>query len=359
MSLSTPPPRLYRSAADSIPWPDADAAARCQALLDAKTKPRGSLGRLEELACRLAALRGESLPGLPSKAVLVMAADHGVARGGVSAYPPEVTGQMVANFSRGGAAINVLARHAGARIEVVDMGVRFPVKGLAGVRVHSMGPGTEDFTQGPAMRREVAEDALDVGTRLAHELADSGVTLLALGEMGIGNTTAASALTCAFTGLSPEQATGRGTGVDDAGLRRKVDAVRRALEVNRPEPTEPLEVLARLGGFEIAGLAGAALGAASRRVPVLLDGFISSVAGLVAARLCPGVRPFLLTSHLSVESGHGRVLQELGQRPLLDLGLRLGEGTGAALAFGLVDAALQVLHEMATFSAAGVSDTGR
>ncbi|MDY7232871.1 nicotinate-nucleotide--dimethylbenzimidazole phosphoribosyltransferase [Hyalangium rubrum] len=351
--------RAYRSACEAIPAPDSRAASQCQALLDAKTKPRGSLGRLEELACRMAALRGEARPAMPSKAVLVMAADHGVVQEGVSAYPPEVTGQMVANFARGGAAINVLARQVGAWVTVVDMGVRFPVKSLTGVKVHRMGPGTDNFTKGPAMSRETAEEALDVGTRLAVDMAMTGVTLLGLGEMGIGNTTASSALTCALTGLSPEEATGRGTGVDEEGWRRKVQAVKRALEVNRPNPEDPLGVLAQLGGFEIAGLAGAALGAASRRVPVVLDGFISSVAGMVAARLCPQVKPYLLASHLSVEAGHTRVLQELEQRPLLDLGLRLGEGSGAAVAFGLVDTALCILHEMATFTSAGVIDTGR
>lgn len=253
----------------------------------------------------------------------------------------------------------MLARQTGAWVEVVDMGVRFPVKGLTGVRVHRMGLGTENFTKGPAMSRETAEEALDVGARLASDMAMTGVTMLGLGEMGIGNTTASSAITCAFTGLTPEEVTGRGTGVDDEGWHRKVDAVKRALEVNQPDPEDPLGVLAKLGGFEIAGIAGAALGAASKRVPVMLDGFISSVAGLVAVRLCPQVAPFLLASHRSMEVGHTRVLQELGQQPLLDLGLRLGEGSGAALAFNLVDASLSILHEMATFLSAGVRDTGR
>ncbi|MCY1082079.1 nicotinate-nucleotide--dimethylbenzimidazole phosphoribosyltransferase [Archangium lansingense] len=347
---------MFDAILSSIPEPDARTAARCQELLDAKTKPRGSLGRLEELACRFAALTGKPVPPLPAKAVVVMAADHGVVEEGVSAYPAEVTGQMVANFARGGAAINVLARQVGARVEVVDVGVRYPVEGLEGVKVRRVGPGTANFTRGPAMTREQAEAALAVGVEVAQRLADEGVGLVGLGEMGIGNTTASSALTCVFTGLPPEVVVGRGTGVDDAGLARKVEAVRRGLEVNRPEAARPLEALAKVGGFELAGLAGVALGAASRRVPVMMDGFIASVAGLVAARLCPRVTPYLLASHLSVEVGHARVLEQLGQRPLLDLGLRLGEGSGAALAFGLVDAALRVLHEMATFTGAGVTD---
>ena len=348
----------FDSILSAIPEPDARAAAGCQALLDEKTKPRGSLGRLEELACRVAALTGRPVPPVPGKAVVVMAADHGVVEEGVSAWPAEVTGQMVANFARGGAAINVLARQVGARVEVVDVGVRHPVEGLAGVKVRRVGPGTANFTRGPAMTLEQARAALEVGVEVAVGLVDEGVGLVGLGEMGIGNTTASSALTCVFTGLAPEEVVGRGTGVDDAGLARKVEAVRRGLEVNRPEAARPLEALAKVGGLVLAGLAGVALGAASRRVPVMMDGFIASVAGLVAARLCPRVTPYLLASHLSVEVGHARVLELLGQRPLLDLGLRLGEGTGAALAFGLVDAALRVLHEMATFTGAGVTDTG-
>ncbi|HEX5754416.1 MAG TPA: nicotinate-nucleotide--dimethylbenzimidazole phosphoribosyltransferase [Archangium sp.] len=346
----------FDSILSAIPEPDTRAARRCQALLDEKTKPRGSLGRLEELACRFAALTGRPVPPLPGKAVVVMAADHGVVEEGVSAYPAEVTGQMVANFARGGAAINALARQVGARVEVVDVGVRHPVEGLEGVKVRRVGPGTANFTRGPAMTLAQARAALEVGVEVAVGLADEGVGLVGLGEMGIGNTTASSALTCVFTGLAPEAVVGRGTGVDDAGLARKVETVRRGLEVNRPEAARPLEALAKVGGFELAGLAGVALGAASRRVPVMMDGFIASVAGLVAARLCPQVTPYLLASHLSVEVGHARVLELLGQRPLLDLGLRLGEGSGAALAFGLVDAALRVLHEMETFTGARVTD---
>ncbi|MCP3164988.1 nicotinate-nucleotide--dimethylbenzimidazole phosphoribosyltransferase [Myxococcus qinghaiensis] len=349
----------YRDVLATIPEPDVEAGRQCQGLLDMKTKPQGSLGRLEELACQWAALRGEPAPAMPRKGLVVMAADHGVTEERVSAYPAEVTAQMVANFARGGAAINVLARQHGVRVEVVDMGVRVPVEGLEGVRVHRQGPGTANLARGPAMSRKTAEEALSVGALLALELADSGVTLLGLGDMGIGNTTASAALTCVLAGVSPDMATGRGTGVDDEGLSRKVDVVRRALAVNQPDAADPLDVLAKVGGFEIAGLAGAALGAASRRVPVMLDGFISSVAGLVAARLCPKVMPFLLASHMSREAGHRRVLEALRLRPLLDLGLRLGEGTGAVLAMGLMDSSMHVLHEMATFASAGVAEKTR
>jgi nicotinate-nucleotide--dimethylbenzimidazole phosphoribosyltransferase len=341
----------------AVSAPDAAVARATQALLDDKTKPRRSLGRLEDLACQIAAVRGVAVPPLPTAAVVVMAADHGVSEEGVSAYPSEVTGQMLANFAAGGAAINVLARQAGARLLVVDLGTRgAPVPGVLERRV---GPGTANFTRGPAMSRAQAEQALDAGIAVAAALADEGVDLIALGEMGIGNSTAASALTAALLALAPEEVTGRGTGIDDAGWRRKVDAVHRGLAANHPDPADPLGVLAALGGFEIAGLAGVALGAAARRVPVLVDGFIAGVAALVAARLAPPLAGHLIASHRSVEVGHRAVLAALGTRPLLDLDLRLGEGTGAALALPLVEAAVRLLHEMATFSGAGVSDTGR
>jgi nicotinate-nucleotide--dimethylbenzimidazole phosphoribosyltransferase len=343
---------------------DGEAALQAQRLLDGKTKPRRSLGRLEELACRLAAAYRTALPPLAARAIVVMAADHGVAEEGVSAYPPEVTAQMVRNFAAGGAAINVLARQAGARLCLVDMGTKTPPESpqcpQAGVRPCRLGPGTDNFTRGPAMSRETAIAGLEVGIRLALELAEEGVGLVGLGDMGIANTTASSALTAALTGADPEEVTGRGTGVDDGGLRRKTAAIRRALQANRLSPApagcDPLDVLARLGGFEIAGLAGVVLGGAARRVAVVLDGFITGAAALVAARLCPAVGGYLIASHRSVEPGHARVLQDLGLRPLLDLDMRLGEGTGAALALHLVEASLRVLREMATFASAGVTD---
>jgi nicotinate-nucleotide--dimethylbenzimidazole phosphoribosyltransferase len=337
--------------------PDPEIARRTQALLDGKTKPRRSLGRLEDLACRVAAARGVAVPEAPVKAVVVMAADHGVTAEGVSAYPSEVTWQMVANFVRGGAAINVLARQAGAEVVVVDLGVKAPVD-LPGVRAARIGPGTGNLAREPAMSRAQAVAALEVGIGIAEELAARGVTLIATGEMGIGNTTPATALAAHFTGASPEEVVGRGTGIDDAGLRRKLDAIRRGLALHGPAIAEPLDALARLGGFEIAGLAGLVLGAASRRVPVLVDGFISGAAALAAVRLAPAAAGYLLASHRSVEPGHERIHQALDLRPLLDLELRLGEGTGAALAMHLVEAAIRILREMATFADAGVSDSG-
>ncbi len=338
---------------------DRAAAARTQALLDDKTKPRRSLGRLEDLACQLAAIRGTDKPATGPKAVVVMAADHGVAEEGVSAYPQEVTAQMVLNFARGGAAINVLARHVGAEVVVVDVGVRAELPPLPQVRSCRVAPGTRNFTREPAMTRAEALQAIGIGARIAAELVAGGVVLIGVGEMGIGNTTSASALTSAFTGAPVEEVTGRGTGIDDAGWQRKLGAIRRGLARHLPAPEDPLATLAALGGFEIAGLAGVVLGAATERTPVVVDGFIASVAALAAVRFCPRVAPYLIPSHRSVEVGHRIVLHELGLRPLYDLDMRLGEGTCAALAMNLVDAAVRVLAEMATFSEAGVSDSGR
>jgi nicotinate-nucleotide--dimethylbenzimidazole phosphoribosyltransferase len=321
-----------------------NAAAAAQAALDAKTKPRGSLGRLEELACRIAGIRGTAAPGRLRAAVVVAAADHGVAREGVSAYPQEVTRQMLDNFRAGGAAVCVLARHAAAALHVVDVGV---------------GAGTENIAEGPAMSRDDAQRLVERGRAFAHELAGAGIGVVALGDMGIGNTTAAGALCAALLPAEPERVCGRGTGLDDAGVARKVDVVRRALAANRPRRDDPLGVLAALGGFEIAFLAGLALGAEATRLVVLLDGFISGAAALVAVRLEPTARDSMIAAHLSPEPGHSLVLAELGLEPLLELGLRLGEGSGAALALPLLDASLAILAEMATFETAGVTDAGR
>jgi nicotinate-nucleotide--dimethylbenzimidazole phosphoribosyltransferase len=334
---------------------DGEAALAAQRLLDEKTKPVRSLGRLEDLACQLAAIRGEVTSTIPTKAIVVMGADHGVAEEGVSAYPREVTAQMLLNFARGGAAINVLARHAGARVVVVDMGVAAPLPPLPEIRSCRVAAGTANFTRGPAMTEAQARAALATGAALATELAADGVGLVGIGEMGIGNTTAASALTARLCGAPGDEVIGRGTGVDDAGLHRKRDAVRRALAVNPADPSDGLAALAQLGGFEIAGLAGVVLGAAAARLPVVVDGFIAGAAALAATRIAPATVGYLIASHRSVETGHRRVLEALGTLPLLDLELRLGEGTGAALAMPLVDAAIKLVAEMATFASAGVS----
>jgi nicotinate-nucleotide--dimethylbenzimidazole phosphoribosyltransferase len=337
---------------------DPRVAAETQQILDRKTKPRRSLGRLEDIACQVTAIRGTTDVGVPVKAIVVMGADHGVAEEGVSAYPQEVTGQMLLNFARGGAAINVLARHVGARVVVVDVGVKAPLPADLGIRAERIGCGTRNFVCGPAMSREEAIRAIEVGIRIARELADEGVTLVGIGEMGIANTTAASALASAFTGAPADEVTGRGTGIDDATLRKKIETVRKALALHRPDPADPLGTLAKLGGFEIAGLCGVVLGAAAARIPVVMDGFIASSAALCAVRIAPDVAGYLLASHRSVEAGHRLVLAAIGAKPLFDLDMRLGEGTGAAIAMNLVEASIRILGEMATFASAGVSDSG-
>jgi nicotinate-nucleotide--dimethylbenzimidazole phosphoribosyltransferase len=338
-------------------------AAEHQARL---TMPTGALGRLLELGRQLCAIQETLRPCTEPAAVVVMAADHGIAAEQVSAYPPEVTGQMVANFLRGGAAINVLARRQGARVLVVDLGINDP----AAVRLPdrypdfignlAAGRGTANFLTGPAMTAAQARKAQATGEWVvAERLAPAGVRVVALGEMGIGNTTSASALAAALTGRPAAEVTGRGTGVDDAGWRRKVAVVDRALALHFPDrrdAVDPDHALRAVGGFEIAGLAGLARAAAARRMLVVLDGFISSVAGLVAARQDPAVGAYFVAAHRSTEAGHRAVLNALGLEPLLDLGLRLGEGSGAALALGLIHGAADIMRDMATFTAAGVSN---
>ena len=322
---------------------DHEASKAAAHALDAKTKPRGSLGRLEEVAQRVAGIRHDPTPGRLQAAVVVVAADHGVASEGVSAYPQEVTGQMLANFDDGGAAVCVLARIAGASLLVIDAGVGAP---------------TGNIAHGPAMSRADALRWVEEGMGVADELASAGVGIVAIGEMGIGNTTAAAALCAALLDVEPAATCGRGTGVDDAALARKVEVVSRALSANDLSD-DPLALLAALGGFELAVMCGLALGAAANRQVVLLDGFIATVAALVATRLAPQAADAMIAAHLSPEPGHRLVLDALGLEPLLDFGLRLGEGSGAALALPLVDASLAILAEMATFESAGVTDAGR
>ncbi|HEX6715304.1 MAG TPA: nicotinate-nucleotide--dimethylbenzimidazole phosphoribosyltransferase [Thermoleophilaceae bacterium] len=335
--------------------PDATAARAVRAALDAKTKPRGSLGRIEDLARRIAAIRGSAELAPLRAAIVVAAADHGVATEGVSAYPPEVTAQMVANFARGGAAINVLARRAGAELVVVDAGTLAPCR-EPGVRVLRAGAGTANFVAEPAMSPRQCALCIESGIALARELGDGGVGIVGLGEMGIGNSTSAAAITAALLDREPREVCGRGTGVDDEQLARKVGVVGAALR--RHQGREPLEVLAAVGGFEIAFLTGVALGAAGQRLVVLLDGFIATSAALVATALEPNARHAMIAAHLSPEPGHALALESLELRPLLDLGMRLGEGTGAALALPIVQSALAIVAEMATFADAGVSDAG-
>jgi nicotinate-nucleotide--dimethylbenzimidazole phosphoribosyltransferase len=299
---------------------------------------------------------------------VVMAGDHGVTEEGVSAYPAEVTEQMLGNFAAGGAAINVLARQVGAQVVVADMGTRRrgtktkihdkQAPTSLAVRDTWLGPGTANLARGPAMTTTQSLQGVETGIRIGVDLWTAGIALIGVGEMGIGNTTAASALTAVFTGEPVERVTGRGTGIDTNAWKHKVDVITRALAVNQPSRESPLEALAKVGGFELAGLVGVMLGAAARKIPVVLDGFITGAAALVAVELCHSVRDYLIASHQSVEPGHGRILEHLELRPLLNLDLRLGEGTGAALAMHLVDAALRIVHEMATFTSAGVTNMG-
>lgn len=334
---------------------DEEAMAAARARQASLTKPAGSLGRLEALSVQLAGIAGQALPRVDRKAVIVLAGDHGVTAEGVSAYPSEVTAQMVLNFLGGGAAVNVLARQVGARVVVVDVGVAGDLPAHPDLVPAKVARGTASFLRGPAMSREQAAQAIAAGAGVVAAEAGRGLDLLATGEMGIGNTTPASAIAAVYTGLPVAQVTGRGTGVDDAGLARKVEVIEAALALHRPDPDDPLGVLAAVGGFEIGAIAGVCLAAAAHRVPVVVDGFISAAGALIAAALCPAARPYMIASHLSVEQGHGPLWKALGLEPLLALDLRLGEGSGAVLAMHLVEAACRILGEMATFEDAGVS----
>ena len=329
----------------------AEHACERQAVL---IKPPGSLGRLEELAVQAAGVTGDVVPRGDRRWLAVFAADHGVAQEGVSAYPASVSAQIVAALARGDAAAAVLAGSVGARLLVVDVGLASPAAPSPGVRSCRVRPGTASILRGPAMSREEALAAAAVGADAIAEAGESGLDLLALGEVGIGNTTAASAVAAAMLGLPPKDVVGRGTGVDDATLARKVAVVRNALQVNAVDRADPVGVLAGVGGLEIAAMVGAMLWAGGQRVPVVLDGFVVGAAALVAVALCPNLRPFLIAGHQSPEPGHAAVLAALGLSPLLDYGMRLGEGSGAVVALGVVGAALDLHRNMATFTEAGV-----
>jgi nicotinate-nucleotide--dimethylbenzimidazole phosphoribosyltransferase len=338
----------------TIPDLDREAmqdARRRQASL---TKPPGSLGRLEEISVRLCGIKGCMPEELGDKVVILCAADHGVVEEGVSAYPQEVTSQMLANFAGGGAAINVLARHVGASVVMVDMGT---VDGgnLPDIVDRRIRAGTASIARGPAMTREEAERSVATGIELARREVSRGVGMIATGDMGIGNTTPSSALVAVFTGLPVEAVVGRGTGLDDKALDAKARVVKKALAVNQPSPDDPMDALAKVGGLEIGALSGVILGGAMQRVPVVVDGFISGAAALLAERFCPGTNDFMFASHLSEEPGHRVALDALGLEPFITLNMRLGEGTGAVLAMPVIDAALKLLNEMATFDEAGVS----
>ncbi len=327
-----------------------------QARLDILTKPQGSLGRLEEFAKRMVAITGNLMPEVPRKAVFTFAGDHGVTEEAVSLYPREVTPQMVLNFIHGGAGINVLARQAGAEVVVVDIGVDHDFADAPGLRGMKVVRGTRNMRKEPALTREEAEQCIAVGISLATEYADQGYGLFGTGDMGIGNTTPSAAIAALLTGKSVASVTGRGTGIGDEALRNKITVIQDAIEINRPDPSDPIDVLAKVGGAEIGGIAGLCLGAASRGIPVVVDGFISTAGALIAATLAPKVTDYTFAAHRSVEVGHQAMLDRLNLEPVLDLGLRLGEGTGAALAMMLLDSGLRIYREMATFESAGVSE---
>jgi nicotinate-nucleotide--dimethylbenzimidazole phosphoribosyltransferase len=323
--------------------------------------PTRALGRLHEISERLCGIRRTLQPSTNRKAVLVMAGDHGVAKAGVSAYPQEVTGAMVQTFLAGGAGINAISRQVAAEVFVVDMGIIADLSGLDlpasdHLVTHKIAPGTADFTMGPAMSRQDAEQSILLGFQEASRLYQNGVEILGTGDMGIGNTTSSAAIGAVTCGIGLDKMVGRGTGVDDDGLARKRDAISRALEVNKPVAADGLDVLAKLGGFEIGGIAGCVLAGAYHRRPVVIDGFISTAGALIANALCPMVTDYLFAGHCSEESGHRYMLDYLKLDPILDLGMRLGEGTGGALSMSIIDGAVSIFKEVLTFEEAGVAD---
>ncbi|MCX5698490.1 MAG: nicotinate-nucleotide--dimethylbenzimidazole phosphoribosyltransferase [Candidatus Omnitrophica bacterium] len=346
---------------------DISKMKRAQERLDALTKPRGSLGKLEEIAKLIVGITGKENPVLEKKIIFTFAADHGVVKEGVSAFPQAVTGQMVYNFLSGGAGINVLARHAGARVVVADLGVASDLKPDKRLIIKKVNYGTKNMSEGQAMTRdealrsieagiEIFEEEFSRGSGIPPEAGKHGVDIVGIGEMGIGNTTAASAITASFTNMPPAQLTGRGTGLSDKELENKIRVIEKALAVNKPDAKDPIDVLAKVGGFEIGGLVGVILAACARKVPVVIDGFISSSAALIAYCLEPKTKEYMIAAHASVENGHIFALNHIGLKPIFDLELRLGEGTGAALAMGIIDASLKIMTEMATFKSAQVSE---
>jgi nicotinate-nucleotide--dimethylbenzimidazole phosphoribosyltransferase len=344
-----------QGALDSIKPVDPVLLNEAQAMLDNKTKPLGSLGRLEEFARRFAAISGTIAPDTSKKVIFTFAGDHGVVEEGVSAFPKEVTPQMVLNFLRGGAGINVLARHVGAEVRVVDVGVDYDFEPQPGLIISKVRKGTRNFATGPAMTREEAVAAMEVGIALARQCKEEGVAMVGTGEMGIGNTTPSSAIIAAISGKTVREVTHRGTGINDAALANKIRVIEKGIDINKPLSSDPIDVLTKVGGLEIAAIAGLVVGCAANSMPVVIDGFISTAGALIACELHPNVKDYLFAAHESVEIGHRFMLERIGAEPILDLKLRLGEGTGAALAMGLIESGVKILKEMATFGEAGVS----
>ena len=334
---------------------DSKAMEAARARQDELTKPKGSLGRLEELSIQIAGIKGRTIAGFEHKAIITMAADHGVVNEGVTLYPQEVTAQMVSNFLNGGAGINVLARFVGARVIVVDMGIARDLPPHSDLICRKIAYGTKNMAQQAAMTPSEAVRSIEAGIEIVEAEIAKGLDIVGTGDMGIGNTTASSAICAAITGEPVEKVTGRGEGLGNEQLAHKVRVIEKALELNKPDPREPIDVLAKVGGFEIGGLAGVMLGAAAHHIPVVIDGFISGAAALIATKLSAQLKNYLIPAHLSAESGHRVLLQYLGLTPLLNLEMRLGEGTGAALGMVIVEAAVKTLAQMATFGEAGVS----
>jgi len=335
---------------------DEGAMAEARARQDILTKPPGSLGMLEELSIHLAGIQGKPIPQIKDKAIITMAGDHGVVAENIGNWPQEVTVQMVYNFLNGGAGINVLARQVGARIIVVDMGVAADMKPHPQLLSRKIAYGTHNMSLGPAMTAEQAVKAIEAGIEVAAAEVANGLDIVGTGDMGIGNTTASSAICAAMTDKPVTEVTGRGTGISDEQLAHKIEVINKTLVTNHPNPKNPLGVLAKVGGFEIGGLVGVMLAAAAYRVPVVIDGFISGAAALIATALAPVLKDYIIAAHVSAEAGHAVMLNHLGLKPLLDLGMRLGEGTGAALGIFLAEAAARIMAEMATFGEAGVSE---
>jgi nicotinate-nucleotide--dimethylbenzimidazole phosphoribosyltransferase len=335
---------------------DEKLMAAAQERLDNLTKPRASLGRLEELARLVVGISANLSPEFKNKVIFTFAADHGVIEEGVSAYPKEVTAQMVYNFLNGGAGINVLAKHIAGRVVVADLGVAEDLKPNPGLIIKKINYGTKNMAKGSAMSREEAIKSIRAGIEIFETEFERGIDIIGTGEMGIGNTTAASAIAAVFAKKSVEEITDRGTGINDKALANKIRVIKKALMVNRPDPADPIDVLAKVGGFEIGGLCGVILAAAGRKIPIVIDGFISGAAALLAYHIEPKVKGHMIASHCSVEKGHKIILRHLGLKPLLDLGLRLGEGTGASLGISITEAAIKILTQMATFKSAKVSE---
>lgn len=331
------------------------AMAKARERMDKLTKPFGSLGRLEEIAIHVAGIVGEHTPNVQNKAVIVYAADHGVVRQGVSLYPREVTAQMVLNFVRGGAAISVLSKHCGVELVVVDVGVAAELPQCEGLIHRKVAWGTRDLSCEPAMTTEQALKAIEVGIEVTETMIDEGIKMIALGDMGIGNTTPSAAIAAILTGKPAVEVTGRGTGLDDERYRHKVAVIEAALNFHRPNSDDPIDILTKVGGLEIAALIGTVIACARRRIPVVLDGFITTAAAALAYKMQPLLRDYMFAGHMSAEHGHRALLEWLGLRPLLELNMRLGEGTGAVLAMHIIDAACKLLAQMATFDEAGVS----